>query len=1055
MRGDYHNGQTYHQQPQGGYGHNGYANNGSFGGGGGVHYGGGQQQGGHPAQQGGGVGSPVNYGGHQQQHPGGYEGGNGPWYPPQRGAQGGPTHGPPHGRGYEEGPNGHYGTSPQQQRNPYAQRMPPGMQRNQPNTPTHPGHGGYGVPPHAAGHQQNPHGGHYPAYSSSPYQTHMNSPNQQRSPLQQGSQQHMPPNMHAAAKLSPLASPSHPGSLSPASQNLSFSGFPPNPIHPWAGGTGTNSANHSPQHPSPMQPPHQPPPIAAPQSKAIAIVDPKSGKALDLSKETLQPSSAAAAGNPAAAPATTTSAAPQARPATTAADAAAGGGGGGGGSFSSLPPGPHSGSNTAAILSGQMGPRRLQPVVAQAPAAPQQAEAEPAAASDRKFAEAAGRPSASHAIPPARTKSAPQPRHIHQASAGKDSPFDASPQPPSQTPAQATEAASPSVEVPHPHQPGLGNEYMAAANHIPPPTTSFNDPYNPQYPAYPQQQQHHHSHHQPEQQQQQQQQVYHPAGQKQVGPGQAPHIAASAAGSEPSGPPGGVRAAGPPVVQENCPNLAPHSRLRAEPTAGKSVLESAALKLKEVSPGIPTPAGTPSKAPHASPAAEQSPPVASRDTQPAVSPPATPPPQPLQAAEPQPADQDAGASIPSPPAAPVPQEPPADLATSTLTNIKRYTLADLFSLASVARPPSAESVDRWTRLELFERQTSKGDAFAKKSALAGAPVFFVPQKGTPLTPAAGSPSFTHSLSGSGYFSDFSRDMMRTVDRSIIRSPLDSLIGKADNRFIASAPTGREEAAEKKIQGVLNKLTPQKYENNLMRMKNVIFEEFPDMDLFARIVDHVFEKAIAEPNFSDLYAELCKDLSELSHEHDNGRIPLSPVTPTNSTPTQKLKSKFRRALLNRCQQEFEKELAADAAFLSTPEGHKMRIRSVSAMKFIGELFIRDLIVEKIIHSCIQQLLGVHAAGQPPRTPKDEEIEMLCKLMFTIGKQIDHEKAVDHMNRYFERIGEISGMPTTSVRLRFLLQEVTELRQRGWVLRKAQALASIRARKMRDGESQFYN
>ena len=131
-----------------------------------------------------------------------------------------------------------------------------------------------------------------------------------------------------------------------------------------------------------------------------------------------------------------------------------------------------------------------------------------------------------------------------------------------------------------------------------------------------------------------------------------------------------------------------------------------------------------------------------------------------------------------------------------------------------------------------------------------------------------------------------------------------------------------------LQGVLNKLTPQKYAENWERLHDVVLE-YTELDLIERIVNFVFEKAIAEPNFSDMYADLCRDMSNFSNSLSNP----SPTEPQDSRA--KLRSPFRKALLTRCQREFERKREAE----DDVDEYRMRMRAVGAIKFIGELFMR--------------------------------------------------------------------------------------------------------------------
>lgn len=62
--------------------------------------------------------------------------------------------------------------------------------------------------------------------------------------------------------------------------------------------------------------------------------------------------------------------------------------------------------------------------------------------------------------------------------------------------------------------------------------------------------------------------------------------------------------------------------------------------------------------------------------------------------------------------------------------------------------------------------------------------------------------------------------------------------------------------------------------------------------------------------------------------------------------------------------------------------KARRRSLGNIKFIGELFKLKMLTEVIMHDCIVKLLKNH---------DEESLECLCRLLSTIGKDLDFEKA----------------------------------------------------------------
>lgn len=64
---------------------------------------------------------------------------------------------------------------------------------------------------------------------------------------------------------------------------------------------------------------------------------------------------------------------------------------------------------------------------------------------------------------------------------------------------------------------------------------------------------------------------------------------------------------------------------------------------------------------------------------------------------------------------------------------------------------------------------------------------------------------------------------------------------------------------KQFRGILNKLTPQKFETLLDKVKNL---EINTQKRLEGVIDLIFEKAIDEPNFSEAYAAMCNKLSML-------------------------------------------------------------------------------------------------------------------------------------------------------------------------------------------------
>jgi translation initiation factor 4G len=104
---------------------------------------------------------------------------------------------------------------------------------------------------------------------------------------------------------------------------------------------------------------------------------------------------------------------------------------------------------------------------------------------------------------------------------------------------------------------------------------------------------------------------------------------------------------------------------------------------------------------------------------------------------------------------------------------------------------------------------------------------------------------------------------------------------------------------------------------------------------------------------------------------------------------------------------------------------------------GELGKLEMVQEGILHKCIKQLIERKKTpnGSTARVADmSEDMECLCEILRTIGRRLDHERARRWMDQYFERIRVYQADTELPSRIRFMLQDVIELRSNGWQPRK---------------------
>jgi translation initiation factor 4G len=160
-----------------------------------------------------------------------------------------------------------------------------------------------------------------------------------------------------------------------------------------------------------------------------------------------------------------------------------------------------------------------------------------------------------------------------------------------------------------------------------------------------------------------------------------------------------------------------------------------------------------------------------------------------------------------------------------------------------------------------------------------------------------------------------------------------------------------------------------------------------------LVSIIFDMALDDGLFCKKYAQLCGCIivkGRMKEFHDEVD-PVKRVT-------------FKRCLLNKCQEEFERadrynemNESLDAAAKAN-KTRRVRNRMLGNIKFIGELFALKILNEKIMHDCVKRLLEIK---------EEDTIECLCTLMATIGKLLDREKARHYMDYYFDQMKQTAN------------------------------------------------
>lgn len=269
------------------------------------------------------------------------------------------------------------------------------------------------------------------------------------------------------------------------------------------------------------------------------------------------------------------------------------------------------------------------------------------------------------------------------------------------------------------------------------------------------------------------------------------------------------------------------------------------------------------------------------------------------------------------------------------------------------------------------------------------------------------------------------DADRWQQKGLMPSPVTPMqaMHKAERKYVVGKVSDEEDAKQRQLKAILNKLTPQNFEKLFEQVKEVNIDSVATL---TGVISQIFDKALMEPTFCEMYANFCFHLAS--------------ALPDFSEDNEKIT--FKRLLLNKCQEEFERGEREEAEADKTEEEGEIkqtkeereekriraRRRMLGNIRLIGELYKKKMLTERIMHECIKKLFGNY------ENPDEENIEALCKLMSTIGEMIDHAKAKEHMDAYFDIMQKMSTSQKLSSRVRFMLRDSIDLRRNKWQQRR---------------------
>lgn len=253
------------------------------------------------------------------------------------------------------------------------------------------------------------------------------------------------------------------------------------------------------------------------------------------------------------------------------------------------------------------------------------------------------------------------------------------------------------------------------------------------------------------------------------------------------------------------------------------------------------------------------------------------------------------------------------------------------------------------------------------------------------------------------------------------APLDDFapLVTSNTAWKPNSKKSKDERLLGKTQGILNKITFEKFDALSQQLIKHIRSDIKTKKQLSAVVSQLFTKTVQEKHFGPLYADLCCKLADLSFSDEDydGEIT------------------FKVALVNQCQKEFEngfKPVEIDPSLPQEEQEFKQLVakqRALGTVAFIGQLYMKDLLPDKILKMCIINLVS---------GPSDLQIESAYQLLLIIGKKYDAtDTGKAHLDKIFGRLADKSKSrmgDALKQRTKILVDILIGIRAKGWELNK---------------------
>lgn len=229
-----------------------------------------------------------------------------------------------------------------------------------------------------------------------------------------------------------------------------------------------------------------------------------------------------------------------------------------------------------------------------------------------------------------------------------------------------------------------------------------------------------------------------------------------------------------------------------------------------------------------------------------------------------------------------------------------------------------------------------------------------------------------------------------------------------------------------VQRLLNRVCPENVGKIVEQLADI---KLVDSQELSFVIKTLFKRALLDPHYCETYADLAFGLYTVSQ-----------------VPAGDANVPFSSLLVGVCHAEFEalrtryKETLEETASCEDPEEIEFEIKKtkdkmLASMSLIGNLFLRGLMSASAIAAVVTDLVS---ARDGALAPADYEVECVCELLKSVGATLQADASSELVIvAAFRRLAELrkaknaEGKDLYCKRLQFVMQDLVDLREAGWV------------------------